>query len=72
MLFGTTFGGSTIKAGEDEAVEPDELGTRVVEHGERVCNQPSVVYLDLNPGSHFILQMKSGILGHLDSRQVQI
>ena len=37
MLFGTTLGDSATKGDEeDEGVEPDELGTRHVEHGERV------------------------------------
>lgn len=37
MLFGTMLGDSAIKGDEDdEGVEPDELGTRMVEHGECV------------------------------------
>ena len=36
MLFGTALGDSAIKGNEDEGVGPDELGTRMVEHGECV------------------------------------
>ena len=37
MLFGTMLGDSAIKGDEeDEGVGPDELGIRMVEHGECV------------------------------------
>lgn len=37
LLFGMTLGDSTTKGDEkEEGVEPDELGIRMVEHGERV------------------------------------
>lgn len=37
ILFGTALGGPAVKGDEeDEVVEPDELGTRMVEHGECV------------------------------------
>ena len=46
MLFGTVSGDSAVKGNEeDEGVGPDELGTRMVEHGEcvsvNVCLQLS-------------------------------
>ena len=39
MLFGTMLGDSAIKGDDDdEGVEPGDLGTRMVEHGECVSS----------------------------------
>lgn len=60
MLFGMMLGDSSMRVNEeDEGVEPEELGTRMVEHGERVSEsywpQFGVVF---DCASHFILQKK--------------
>ena len=36
ILFGTMLGDAAIKDDEEDGVQPDELGTRMVEHGECV------------------------------------
>lgn len=36
VLFGTVSGESTVKVDGDEVMEPDELGIRLVEHGQIV------------------------------------
>lgn len=55
---------------EGEGMEPDELGTRMVEHGESVSVNGCLHWMFLNSTSRSTLQMKLRLLGHLGLKRV--
>lgn len=64
-------GSTTTKSDEDGGTEPDELGIRMMEHGDCVSITDLQLFKRyLNPRSHFILQMRLGVFGLSDLKQV--